>query len=117
MGAYTYKLLKRGQMFSSKKIRVFATIDDERRRRFNAACAAKGLNAGDVLAAFVDQFLAGEMPPIDEAGTPPPGGDRLGGDGDPLCSMVRACVDAGEPWHTAIRGVVVAIYEKMRRES
>lgn len=104
-------------MVSAKKIRVFASVDEERRRRFNAACAAKGLNAGDVLAGFVDQFLSGEMPRIQEGEQPPSGEEGIGSDGDPLCSMVRACVEAGDPWRTAITGVVMAIYEKMRRES
>ena len=80
-------------------------------------CAAKGLNAGDVLAGFVDQFLAGEMPRLDEGDGTPDNTGGIGGDGDPLCSMVRACIDAGDPWRMAMRGVVVAIYEKMQRES
>lgn len=71
-------------------------------------CVRRDLDISEAIEDLVRQYLAGGIPPPDP---------NTGGDGDPLCSMVRACVDAGEPWHTAIRGVVVAIYEKMRRES
>lgn len=95
-------------MDTAKKVRVCASLDADQHRRLKADCAMNDLDIGEVLADLVRRHLAGDVPPPASPG---------GGDGDPLCSMVRACVDAGEPWHTAIRGVVVAIYEKMRRES
>lgn len=58
-----------------------------------------------------DLVFAGAQPPfMDER----PGG---GGEGHEYCQMVKDCMDAGEPWATQIRGVVMAIYEKMKRES
>lgn len=105
---YTRKLMKRGQMDTEKKVRISAALDADQHRRLKADCAMKGIDINEVIVDLVSSYLSGGMVPPDESGD---------GDNDPLCSMVRACVEAGEPWRTAIRGVVVAIYEKMRRES
>ena len=58
-----------------------------------------------------DLVVSGEpAPPCDMRA---PGG----GEDDEYCRMVKDCLDAGDPWATQIRGVVLAIYEKMKRES
>lgn len=105
---YTRKAMKRGQMDTEKKVRISAALDADQHRRLKADCAMKGVDINEIIVDLVAGYLAGDI-------TPPPASDE--GDGDPLCSMVRACVNAGDPWRTAIAGVVVAIYEKMRRES
>lgn len=50
---------------------------------------------------------------------PPPLSERpgSGGEGDNYCAMVKECIAAGRPWPGQIKGVVLAIYEKMKRES
>lgn len=59
-----------------------------------------------------DLVMSGEQPP--PLSDRPPGG---GGDGDNYCAMVKECISAGRPWSGQIKGVVLAIYEKMKRES
>lgn len=68
----------------------------------------KDLDIGEVLTGLVNQHLSAGFPPLD-----PPADS----DGDPLCSMVRACIAAGDPWASAIKTLVMSLYDKMRRES
>lgn len=94
-------------MDTVKKVRVCASLDADQHRKLKADCAMKDLDIGEVIEDLVRRYLAGDAPP------PSPGSDES----DPLCSMVRACVSAGEPWASGIRGLITSVYSRMRRET
>ena len=58
-----------------------------------------------------DLVMSGEQPP--PLARRPGDGDE----GENYCLMVKECISAGKPWAGQIRGVVSAIYEKMKRET
>lgn len=102
---------------SMPRVVVEYPVGDQTPNVFVGTARMRGSNATKVLKDFIAQYLAGETPGIQETGPPPAEEGTMDDESYNLCSMVRACVEAGDPWATQIRGVVMAIYEKMRRES